>query len=190
MGCGPSKATEKAGFRIPSVTRSPANTLRNFDGDDELPLSIILTGGRKLRDEGLDGRDVKVAVIDSGIDNEHPGFRGKVTRKIWFREGTSLKVDDHGTHVAGTVHMMAPLADIYDYRVFGETGSVGITQAISQAIRAAADDECQIINMSLGGPMSDPEIESSVQYATSMGVVIVCAAGNEGDDNPLTNEIR
>jgi major intracellular serine protease len=43
--------------------------------------------------------------------------------------------------------------------------------------------------MSLGGPSPSPQIKKAVQYAHSKGVILVCAAGNEGDDNPLTNEI-
>jgi len=44
--------------------------------------------------------------------------------------------------------------------------------------------------MSLGGPVASENIRSAVQYAFSKGVIMVCAAGNEGDNNPLTNEIR
>lgn len=155
-----------------------------------LPLGISLTGGVKLRQAGLDGSQVRVAVIDSGIDADHPAFDGTVTKKVWYRSGTPLSQDDHGTHVAGTIHFMAPKAQVYDYRVFGRTGRVGVTEAVSQAIRAAADVNCHVINMSLGGPVSSPVIKSAIQYAASKGVILVAAAGNEGDNNPLTNEIR
>ena len=50
-----------------------------------------------------------MAVIDSGIDAEHPGFNGQVKHQIWFRGGTPLVEDDHGTHVAGTIHYMSPM---------------------------------------------------------------------------------
>jgi len=46
-----------------------------------------------------------------------------------------------------------------------------------------------VINMSPGGPMPSPTIRVAVQYAADKGVIMVCAAGNEGDNNPLTNEI-
>ena len=155
----------------------------------DLPLGILLTGGAKLRQEGFTGDGVKVAVIDSGIDEKHPSFDGMVTRKEWFRAGTPLSKDDHGTHVAGTIHMMAPKAQILDYRVFGETGNVGVTEAIAKSIRKAVEEGCQVINMSLGGPYPNPPIKRAVEYAHSQGVIMVCAAGNEGDNNPLTNEI-
>merc|ERR1712038_1024720 len=128
-----------------------------------------LTGGAKLRKDGLTGKGVKVAVIDSGVDAAHRGFQGRVTRKVWFRGGTPLSEDDHGTHVAGTIHMMAPDAEIYDYRVFGADG-------------------VDIVNMSLGGRWPNNNIRAAVQYAHSKGIIVVCAAGNEGGNDPLTNE--
>mmetsp|Transcript_17162 Transcript_17162/g.25633 ORF Transcript_17162/g.25633 Transcript_17162/m.25633 type:complete len:138 (-) Transcript_17162:223-636(-) len=97
--------------------------------------------------------------------------------------------DDHGTHVAGTIHMMAPDAEIHDYRVFGKDG-FEIDDAIATSIYESCFDGCDIINMSLGGRWPSSTIRSAVQYAHSRGVIVVCAAGNEGDANPLTNERR
>jgi len=171
----------------PSVVRR-ATTATNIERPDSLPLGIKVTGGPKLRAAGLTGQGVRVAVIDSGVDKDHPGFNGCVKKQTWFRGGTDLSKDDHGTHVAGTIHLMAPDAEIYDYRVFGETGSVSVTEAVSKSIMAAVADGCHVVNMSLGGPMPDASIHSAVQFAHSKGVYLVCAAGNEGDNNPLTNE--
>lgn len=89
--------------------RSVPNLLR--DGDEtengapryRLPLGIKLTGGEKLRKDGLTGKGVKVGVIDSGVAAQHPGFNGKVVKQHWLRRGTPLMYDDHGTHVAGTI---------------------------------------------------------------------------------------
>jgi subtilisin family serine protease len=147
-----------------------------------------LTGGEKLRAEGLTGKGIKVAVIDSGVDDTHPGFNGKVVQQQWFRWGTPLSDDDHGTHVAGTIHMMAPDAELYDYRVFGEEAGFDVDEAIAVAIVEAVYDGCHVINMSLGGRWPSLNIRTAVQYAESNGVIVVCAAGNEGDDDPLTNE--
>ena len=186
MGCCFSSSATN-GIHIPTVVRQKTTEKPN---EAKLPLGVILTGGQKLRQQQLTGQGVKVAVIDSGIDKDHPGFGGKVTRKMWYRSGTPLSKDDHGTHVAGTIHLMAPQAEIYDYRVFGSKGKVSVTEAVAQAIYAATDVGCQVINMSLGGPVSSPSIKAAVKYAASKNVVMVCAAGNEGDNNPLTNERR
>jgi len=157
--------------------------------ETELPEGVILHGGKQLHEAGLNGSGVRVAVIDSGVDKEHPGFNGKVTKQVWLRSCTPLEEDDHGTHVAGTIHMMAPQAEIYDYRVFGRAGDLGVDSAIAKSIRDATDEGCQVVNMSLGGPATNNTIWDAIQYAESRGVVLVCAAGNEGDNNPLSNEV-
>ena len=86
---------------------TPAYTRASFDGiapsSSDLPLGIKLHGGEKLREEGLTGKGVKVAVIDSGVAAGHPGFGEQVREQIWYRRGTPLMKDDHGTHVAGTI---------------------------------------------------------------------------------------
>jgi len=90
-------------IKIPTHKKSEAKDIKI---EESLPVGIVLTGGEKLRRKGLTGKGVKVAVIDSGVDAEHDGFDGKVTHQSWFRWGTPLEEDDHGTHVAGTIHMM------------------------------------------------------------------------------------
>ena len=86
---------------------TPAYTRASYVGiaasSSNLPLGIKLHGGEKLREEGLTGKGVKVAVIDSGVAAGHPGFGGQVKEQIWYRRGTPLMRDDHGTHVAGTI---------------------------------------------------------------------------------------
>ena len=184
--------TEDAIVR-PKVIKKPAS-VEQMDVEDEaffdnLPVGVKLTGADKLRTAGLNGKGVRVAVIDSGVDADHTGFHGQVKQQVWFRYGTPLSEDDHGTHVAGTIHMMAPEAEIYDYRVFGAEGN-GIDISIERSIRQAVDDGCDVINMSLGGPFASWRIGQAVRYAYENNVPMVVAAGNEGDDNILTNERR
>ncbi len=85
---------------------------------------------------------------------------------------------------------MAPDAEIYDYRVFGRTGDYSVDRSIALAIDQAVADGCKVINMSLGGPYPFRQIGQAVKRAYDAGIVIVCAAGNEGDGNAFTNEIR
>lgn len=124
--CGGASDVQSAITR-PSVKRAPASPIPDDVGKDgtQLPLGIQLTGGPRLRSMGLLGQGVKVAVIDSGVDKDHPGFHGQVKKQTWYRKGTPLSEDDHGTHVAGTIHLMAPEAHLYDYRVFGAQGNLG-----------------------------------------------------------------
>lgn len=83
--------------------------------------------------------------------------------------------------------MMAPEAEIYDYRVFGRYG-MDIVQAIIESIDDAIDEGCDLINMSLGGPVPDWKIRKMMKKANKAGVIMVVAAGNEGDNNILTIE--
>jgi hypothetical protein len=83
--------------------------------------------------------------------------------------------------------IMAPDAEIIDYRVFGKKG-MGVAKAIAAAIDEAVDDGCDIINMSLGGPRPFGLLKKAVAAAHEAGVIIVVAAGNEGDGNPLSVE--
>ena len=88
-----------SGIIRPSVKRASAKAA-SVDTDN-LPMGIKLTGGVELRKAGLTGKGVRVAVIDSGVDAAHPSFDGCVKKQMWFRYGTPLREDDHGTHVAG-----------------------------------------------------------------------------------------
>ncbi len=83
--------------------------------------------------------------------------------------------------------MMAPDAEIYDYRVFGRWG-INTIDAIYRAINDAIEEGCDIINMSLGADRPFNEITRAVKRAHDEEVILVAAAGNDGDGNILTSE--
>jgi len=89
--------------------------------------------------------------------------------------------------ILNSSHSRAPDAEIYDYRVFGAEGW-DIDDAIYTSIIEACFDGVDIINMSLGGRWPSPAIQTAVQYAHSQGVIVVAAAGNEGDGDDMTVE--
>ena len=190
---------------IPSIKRATASEYyQNQDIHDNLPKGIEAHGAKKLNQNGYDGSNIKVAVIDSGIDASHVDLDGRVTKQTWFRYDDSSNghsfnkyervkgIDnmDHGTHIAGTIHLMAPQAEIYDYRVLGRNGEVETEEAICMAIYEACYDGCNVINLSLTSRWASSTIRSAVQYAYEQGVFVVCATGNEGKDNPLCNDRR
>lgn len=95
MGCSASKPAEEV--KRPHVTKSATSAVPD---EQHLPFGVQLTGGTRLRSLGLLGQGVKVAVIDSGVEKDHPAFHGKVVEQKWYRSGEPLSESDHGTHVA------------------------------------------------------------------------------------------
>lgn len=142
--------------------------------------------------------DIVVAVIDSGVDPNHPEFAGRLlpgknyVDTVLNDQGNSVPApmrDDfgHGTHVTGVfaaalndakgVSGVAPLVKIDPRRVLGPTGS-GTISNVAQAIIDATNAGAHIINLSLTIPSNPMTLESAVEYAANHGVLIVAAAGN------------
>lgn len=136
------------------------------------------------------GQGVKVGVIDTGIDANHPDLRVNVAggynavdpKKPWFDD------NDHGTHVSGTIAAawdgkgvvgVAPKASLYAIKVLDADGS-GRISAIIKGLIWAAQNHMQVVNMSLGAPMGSLFMRLAVQYAHAKGVTIIAAAGNSG----------
>jgi len=165
-----------------------SDTPRKYSSAGFMPLGVRLHGGEKLHRQGYTGKGIRVGVLDSGADENHELWNGMLKKQIWYRHGEDLADSPHGTHVGGTVHLMAPDAEIYDYRVFGPKGVHGVNVGIAHAIVQAYLDGCQVLNLSLGTDNPDLDIEAACKYVTQKGVILVCAAGNGGDDNPMTNE--
>ncbi len=146
-----------------------------------------------------DGKGVIVAVIDTGVAYEDfqrfhrvPDLAGVgMAPGFDFVKNTAHANDDHGhgTHVAGTIAQathngvgvagIAPHAIIMPLKVLSASGS-GSVAAIADAIHFAADNGAKVINMSLGGPFPSKILAKAVKYARDKGVVVVCAAGNDG----------
>lgn len=134
------------------------------------------------------GDGVKVAVIDGGIDLSHPEFAVKdgSVRYGWdFVDGDSIADDEaggagsgHGTFVAGVVKLLAPSSDIYAYRVLDTLGR-GDGYTIADAVFAAVENGCKVINLSLGQIGHHDALDDALKYAERSGATIVAAAGND-----------
>lgn len=136
---------------------------------------------------------VKVAVIDEGIDANHPDLLGIVSKtKNSSNPLQPASVGSHGTHVAGIIaakkgngiggYGINPQAEILGYDVF-DGSDLAFEYIISTAIIKATDDGAKIINMSLGSSQPSDLMKDAVQYALDKNVVIVAAAGNSGSDS-------
>lgn len=165
-------------------------------------------GAPTFWENGYNGTNVKVCVIDTGVNPDHPELKDKVVAAESFVKkiyGLEREIDDptdengHGTAVAGIIAGrgidprglgVAPGALIMNARVFSKKGATTLA-AIIAAIEWAVfgpdgipntGDEADIINMSLGG--GEEYFSPSwlaVAEATRLGVTVVIAAGNEGD---------
>ncbi|NEA62855.1 S8 family serine peptidase [Streptomyces sp. SID12488] len=167
-----------------------------LDGKVEAALdrSTAQIGAPEAWAAGYDGKGVKVAVLDTGVDDTHPDLKGRVDEAKNFSEAADT-VDrvGHGTHVASTVagsgaHSggkykgVAPGARLISGKVLDDSGDGEESGVIAGAQWAVAQG-AKVINLSLGGPDSpgDDPVEQAVnELSASSGALFVIAAGNEG----------
>ncbi|MFI6757512.1 S8 family serine peptidase, partial [Micromonospora sp. NPDC050417] len=145
---------------------------------------------------GYDGTGVKVAVLDTGIDQSHPDVAGRVTAARNFTD--SVDATDHhghGTHVASTVagtgaasggsrRGVAPGASLLVGKVLDDNGS-GYESWIISGMEWAAAQGAAVVSMSLGGTPGeggDPLSEAVDRITAESDTLFVVAAGNEGTD--------
>jgi subtilisin family serine protease len=136
------------------------------------------------------GRNVLVAMIDSGVDISHPELDGAIAGTFDTIDGSG-KPHSHGTAIAGLIaahaRLMgsAPAARILAVRAFDGTGasSEGSTFNILKGLDWAAVNGARVINMSFAGP-SDPAIHRDMEAAYKNAIVLIAAAGNAGPKSP------
>lgn len=168
----------------------------------EVPEGVKAVHAPELWDKGVTGAGVIVAILDTGVA-AHPDLAGRVIDGNDFTgAGQYTDGHGHGTHVAGTIAAIAngsgvvgvaPSASLVIGKVLRDDGK-GPVQWITDGIRWAADwrgpagERVDIISMSLGGPDDIQPLHEAVQYAVSADILVVCAAGNDGDGSGDTNE--
>lgn len=138
------------------------------------------------------GRDTDIAIVDTGIDNDHPDI-GKISGEIDFvdNDGTAQDGTGHGTHVAGTAGALTgnkkgvagacPSCRLLDVRVLGADGE-GTLSDVIDGIIWSTDNGAEVINLSLGHSGAVDAEEDAVNYAWNNGVVVAGAAGNGGSN--------
>jgi hypothetical protein len=133
--------------------------------------------------------EVIVAVLDTGIDFNHPFLRNRISDVRWnFIRGNNNPndVNGHGSHVSGIIIDSTPSnVKIMPLKVLGDDG-IGTVLNIHNAIIYAADNGADVINMSLGSYQGRiircPLYERAIDYALSKNVIVVVSAGNSNGD--------
>ncbi|MCL4367595.1 MAG: S8 family peptidase [Actinobacteria bacterium] len=133
---------------------------------------------------------VKVAVVDTGIDTNHPDLAGNLKGGMSAVSYTRSYNDDngHGSHVAGIIAAVnnsigvvgvAPAADLYAVKVLDRNGS-GYLSDIIEGLQWVVTNHLNVVNMSLGTSSYSSSFDAAVQQTIASGVVVVAAAGNSG----------
>ncbi|MGC9542562.1 type VII secretion-associated serine protease mycosin [Streptomyces sp. UG1] len=146
------------------------------------------------------GKDVKVAVIDTGVDDSNKQLRGAVDGGKSYVGGSATEdLEGHGTRVAGIIAArplkgtgfvgIAPDAEILSYRYTGGEEKQGNSGTMSQAISAAVAAGAKIINISsdTANKQDNEGLRRAVKSAVDDGALIIAAAGNDGADGKSAN---
>ncbi|NEP57421.1 MAG: S8 family serine peptidase [Symploca sp. SIO2G7] len=166
---------------------------QDLQKNDLWHLSAI--GLETLRTGGLDasGKGVGIVVLDTGVDGSHPALRGKITGAYEFEVSQwqakkiqpSLDTDGHGTHVAGLICGkkigVAPEATVLS-GVMIPKGRGTLSNFILGLEWAAKNPDIQIVNISAGLPGYFSKMEEAVAGLLTVGVLPVCAVGNDGQN--------
>jgi len=159
-----------------------------------LDTSVPIIRAPQVWEAGVTGAGVKIAVVDTGIDAEHPDFSGRIVAVTDFTGQGPADNNGHGTHVAGIAagsgsvsggkyRGVAPDASLLAAKVLRGDGS-GMMSDVMAGIEWAVEQGAQVINLSLGGPPTPCDgsdaLSTMCDAAVDAGVVVCVAAGNSG----------
>ncbi|WP_052144557.1 S8 family peptidase [Halalkalibacter okhensis] len=173
-----------------------------------IPPGIELIEAPSVWEQGYSGDGIVIAVLDTGCDSDHFELKDQIVDGYNFTtddNGDRTVFEDyngHGTHVCGTICAaendagvigVAPKAKLLVLKVLSGQG-FGDTKWVTDGVRYATNwrgehgERVRVISMSLGGREDSPELHQAIQEAIQQDILVVCAAGNEGDGNDETDE--
>jgi subtilisin family serine protease len=194
------QATELTSASIDALSRQPEveRIWPDLPVQAWLNTSVPLIGAPTVWQAGVTGRGIKVAVLDTGIDETHSDFAGRIVTSKSFIGGSARDDNGHGTHVAGIIggsgarsngryKGVAPECSLYIGKVLRVNGVGSMSTVMAGIEWAVLDQKVDVINLSLGGATAcDGTDALSVlcdEAVQQSGVVMVVAAGNMGPDH-------
>jgi subtilisin family serine protease len=188
-------AADRAVARTPGVAASPGLEDRSAEQWALAPEHLDAAAVRELWPATA---DVRVAVIDTGIDPEHADLAGQVVERAPWSHRYEGDYDGHGSHVAGIVAAaddgagvvgLTPGARLMDVQYYdGKDDLAGPSDDLGEYVRWSVDHGADVINMSIQGESySDTELTAAL-YAERQGVVVVGIAGNCGGEDAGNTE--
>jgi thermitase len=197
-----------------SQSEKVEDTALSDDGYSELPQSHVQLNQYLESESGLkkqwaleqiqalplsqmdkDNSPILVAVLDTGIDQDHDDLYGKVMAEINFtKSATADDIYGHGTHIAGIIAArndnslgtigLAPESRLVNIKVADDKGRCQIS-ALADGIVWAVDNGANVINISIEIKESSSKLREAVDYAWRNGAIIIAAAGNDGNEIPV-----
>ncbi|MCR4429444.1 MAG: S8 family peptidase [Tepidanaerobacteraceae bacterium] len=161
--------------------------------NQEIPWGVQKIGAPHVWKD-IRGEGVRVGIIDTGVDINHPDLKDNVKEVGGVLDCKNI-IDDngHGSHVAGTIAALdndigvvgvAPRVDLYPVKAFDKSGRGNISNVID-ALGWCIEKKVQVVNMSFGFTKNSMALERAIKEAYRQNIVLVAAAGNSGGDDSV-----
>lgn len=148
---------------------------------------------QKIHALGFTGRGIRIAVIGTGVDPDHPDLAGAIEKTFNTTNEPYSSSNGHENGSTGVIAArkndvgvlgVAPECKIIAIKALSESGSGNMIDIV-EAINIAINERVHIINLSLGGGNTLPDLKTAIDRAVAQGIVVVSSAGNSGTDNSV-----
>jgi len=182
--------------RDPLVIKAVPNHIYQLNGDGQKLDRYSLKSSGVLKAHSLaQGRGVKLAIIDTAVDEEHPALVGAVVAKFNALKKTPLNDTTHGTAIAllaaGAKEPFmgaAPEATLFVARAFDKTKddkTISSVFSVLDSLNWALEQDVDVVNMSFSGPKNEL-LGDALENLLALNMVLVAAAGNQGKGAPFS----